>query len=109
LNDGERGLALELSVQVSTTQCILDSLQRWYVLSKALAEVAAWDYAKEHKLDMVTIHPSMVLGPLLQSSMNTSNETILEILNGKTRLIVPLFIHHERSSIRLTKFIMLCW
>jgi len=59
--------------------------KRWYVLSKALAEVAAWDYAKEHKLDMVTIHPSMVLGPLLQSSMNTSNETILEILNGTTK------------------------
>jgi len=34
----------------------------------------------------VTIHPTMVLGPLLQSSMNTSNETVLEILNGKNSI-----------------------
>ena len=59
-----------------------DSVQRWYVLSKTLAEKAAWDYAKEHKLDMVTINPTMVIGPVLQSSMNTSTEVILEYLNG---------------------------
>lgn len=53
------------------------------MLSKTLAEIAAWDYAKEHNLDMVTIHPTMVVGPILQSTMNTSTETVLEYLNGK--------------------------
>lgn len=62
--------------------------QRWYVLSKTLAEIAAWDYAKEHNLDMVTIHPTMVVGPILQSTMNTSTETVLEFLNGTTKEFV---------------------
>ncbi|KAG0568143.1 hypothetical protein KC19_7G189600 [Ceratodon purpureus] len=59
--------------------------QRWYVLSKTLAELAAWDYVKEHNLDMVTINPTMVIGPVLQSAMNTSTETVLEYLNGTTK------------------------
>jgi cinnamoyl-CoA reductase len=58
-------------------------LQRWYLLSKTLAELEAWDYAKKHKLDMVVINPTMVVGPVLQSSMNTSTETIIEYLNGE--------------------------
>lgn len=63
-----------------------DSLQRWYQLSKTLAEFAAWDYAKEHNLDMVAILPTMVIGPVLQASMNTSTETVLELLNGKNSI-----------------------
>lgn len=58
-------------------------LQRWYVLSKTLAESAAWEFVKEHNLNMVAINPTMVIGPLLQSSMNTSNELLLGFLNGK--------------------------
>jgi hypothetical protein len=32
---------------------------------------------------MVTVNPAMVIGPILQSSMNTSTEMILEFLNGE--------------------------
>jgi nucleoside-diphosphate-sugar epimerase len=59
--------------------------QRWYALSKTLAEKAAWDFAKEHNLDMVTVNPTMVIGPILQSTMNTSTEVILEFLNGTSK------------------------
>lgn len=65
--------------------------QRWYVLSKTLAELEAWDYAKKHKLDMVVINPTMVVGPVLQSSMNASTETIIEYLNGTTKTF-PNFV-----------------
>lgn len=51
-------------------------------MSKTLAEKAAWDFAKEHNLDMVTVNPTMVIGPILQSTMNTGTEVILEYLNG---------------------------
>ncbi|KAL3347482.1 hypothetical protein AABB24_021251 [Solanum stoloniferum] len=36
--------------------------QLWYVLSKTLAEDAAWKFVKEKAFDMVTINPAMVIG-----------------------------------------------
>lgn len=54
----------------------------WYVLSKTLAEDAAWKFAKEKGLDIVTINPAMVIGPLLQPTLNTSAEAIANLLNG---------------------------
>ncbi|KAL1363943.1 hypothetical protein HN51_012105 [Arachis hypogaea] len=54
----------------------------WYVLSKTLAEDAAWKFAKENNLDIVTINPAMVIGPLLQPILNTSATLILDIVNG---------------------------
>ena len=53
------------------------------MLSKTLAEEAAWKFSKEHGIDMVTINPAMVIGPLLQPSLNTSAATILNLINGK--------------------------
>ncbi|XP_057479436.1 phenylacetaldehyde reductase-like [Actinidia eriantha] len=54
----------------------------WYVLSKTLAEDAAWKFVKEKGIDMVTINPAMVIGPLLQPTLNTSAAGILNIMNG---------------------------
>ncbi|KAJ9698035.1 hypothetical protein PVL29_007239 [Vitis rotundifolia] len=57
-------------------------LQLWYVVSKTLAEDAAWKFAKEKGIDMVTINPAMVIGPLLQPTLNTSAAAILSLING---------------------------
>ncbi|ONK55213.1 uncharacterized protein A4U43_UnF6340 [Asparagus officinalis] len=54
----------------------------WYVLSKTLAEEAAWKFAKENSIDMVTINPGMVIGPLLQPTLNTSSAAILNLIKG---------------------------
>ncbi|KAM3686448.1 hypothetical protein ACJW30_10G003600 [Castanea mollissima] len=54
----------------------------WYALSKTLAEVAAWKFVKENAIDMVTINPGFVIGPLLQPTLNTSVEPILKLVNG---------------------------
>ncbi|PIA53491.1 hypothetical protein AQUCO_00900232v1 [Aquilegia coerulea] len=54
----------------------------WYVLSKTLAEESAWKFVKDHGIDMVTINPAMVIGPLLQPTLNTSAEAILNLING---------------------------
>ncbi|KMT14530.1 hypothetical protein BVRB_4g073000 [Beta vulgaris subsp. vulgaris] len=56
--------------------------QMWYVLSKTLAEEAAWNFVKEKGIDMVTINPAMVIGPLLQPTLNTSAAAIAKLLNG---------------------------
>ncbi|KAK3026342.1 hypothetical protein RJ639_042639 [Escallonia herrerae] len=57
-------------------------IQAWYVLSKTLAEDAAWKFAKEKGIDLVVINPAMVIGPLLQPTLNTSAEAILNLING---------------------------
>lgn len=57
-------------------------LQLWYVLSKTLAEEAAWNFVREKGIDMVTINPAMVIGPLLQPTLNTSAEAILNLISG---------------------------
>ncbi|KAJ8619679.1 hypothetical protein MRB53_028208 [Persea americana] len=54
----------------------------WYMLSKTLAEEAAWKFAKEKGIDVVTINPAMVIGPLLQPTLNTSAAVILNFVNG---------------------------
>lgn len=60
----------------------------WYVLSKTLAEDAAWKFVKEKGIDMVTINPAMVIGPLLQPTLNTSAAVILNLINGTCSLIL---------------------
>lgn len=57
-------------------------LQQWYVLSKTLAEEAAWKFSKDNELEIVVMHPTMVIGPLLQPTLNASVEVILNLING---------------------------
>ncbi|KAL5714127.1 hypothetical protein ACHQM5_016130 [Ranunculus cassubicifolius] len=54
----------------------------WYPLAKTIAEESAWKFAKSRGIDMVTIHPGMVIGPLLQPTLNTSAGMILNLING---------------------------
>ncbi|KAK4492367.1 hypothetical protein RD792_003172 [Penstemon davidsonii] len=54
----------------------------WYVLSKTAAENAAWKFAKENNIDLVVMNPALVLGPLLQPTLNTSSAVILNLING---------------------------
>ncbi|KAJ9683900.1 hypothetical protein PVL29_016417 [Vitis rotundifolia] len=56
--------------------------KQWYVLSKTLAEEAAWNFSKENGIDMVTINPGWVIGPLLQPTLNLSAEQVLNLING---------------------------
>ena len=50
--------------------------------SKTLAEETAWKFAKENGIDMVTINPGLVIGPLLQPTLNTSAAAILSLIKG---------------------------
>lgn len=55
-----------------------------YSKSKTLAEQAAWNFSKENGLELVTIHPSFVLGPVtLPRSDSFSIISVLDLLNGK--------------------------
>ena len=52
----------------------------WFLLTmiyaKTLAEEASWKFAKVNGIDMVTIHPRWVIGPLLQPTLNLSVEEV---------------------------------
>ncbi|KAK1369300.1 cinnamoyl-CoA reductase 1-like [Heracleum sosnowskyi] len=52
----------------------------YYPLSKTLAEQAALKFAEEHGIDLVTLHPGFVLGPLLQPDLNVSSERMLNFI-----------------------------
>ncbi|XP_065850270.1 cinnamoyl-CoA reductase 1 [Euphorbia lathyris] len=58
------------------------SKQKWYPVSKTLAEKAAWEYAEKHGIDVVTIHPATCLGTLLQPSLNASCAVLQQLLLG---------------------------
>ncbi|CAO2200716.1 unnamed protein product, partial [Urochloa humidicola] len=54
----------------------------WYFLSKTLAEHEAFAYAAKTGLDIVTICPSLVIGPLMQPTVNTSVRIFLGYIKG---------------------------
>ncbi|GLT35296.1 hypothetical protein SLA2020_097630 [Shorea laevis] len=55
-------------------------VKNWYGLSKTEAESAALDFAKTSGLDVVTVCPTLVLGPMLQSTLNSSSMFLIRLL-----------------------------
>jgi nucleoside-diphosphate-sugar epimerase len=51
-----------------------------YPRSKFLAERAAWDFARDQGLELVTVNPALVLGPVLSAARRTSVELIQVLL-----------------------------
>lgn len=74
-------------------------IQNWYCFSKTEAEEQALDFAKRTGLDVVSICPSLVLGPILQSTtVNASSLALLKLLTGAyhyclIRLFLLLYIN----------------
>ncbi|URD99181.1 Polysaccharide biosynthesis protein [Musa troglodytarum] len=56
--------------------------ENWYFLSKTLAEREALDFAEKNGLDVVTVCPSLIIGPLLQSTINASSLVLINLLKG---------------------------
>lgn len=61
-----------------------------YTKSKTLAELAAWDFAGEHGLDLVTLCPGMVFGPVLSPTLGTSVEVLRRLLNRAVPASPPM-------------------
>lgn len=56
-----------------------------YTRSKTIAERAAWDYVngEGEGLELTTINPSLVLGPVMGGDFSASLEIITQLLSGK--------------------------
>ncbi|KAL5760425.1 hypothetical protein ACOSP7_018936 [Xanthoceras sorbifolium] len=61
---------------------ICEKTKNWYALSKTLAKAAAWKFAEENGIDLVAINPGVVIGSLLQPTLNLSVEIILKLVTG---------------------------
>ncbi|KAJ8900383.1 hypothetical protein K2173_025023 [Erythroxylum novogranatense] len=70
---------------------ILEQMKLWYPLGKTLAEDAAWKFAEQNQIDLVTIHPSFVIGPFLQPTLNATVEVILNLVNERAYQFRPIF------------------
>nr|AAL47684.1 cinnamoyl-CoA reductase [Pinus taeda] len=70
--------------------------KNWYCYGKTVAEKAAWERAKDKGLDLVVVNPCVVLGPVLQSSINSSIIHILKYLTGSAKTYansVQAYVH----------------
>jgi dihydroflavonol-4-reductase len=63
-----------------------------YYYSKTLAERSAWDFIKREKpaFELVVVNPSVVVGPSLVPSLNTSNRILCDFLSGTYPIIMSL-------------------
>lgn len=63
-----------------------------YYLSKTLAERAAWEFMARERppFDLVVINPFVIMGPSHSRAVNTSNQILLDLVNGVYPAIVSL-------------------
>lgn len=54
----------------------------WYSIAKITAEQIALEYAVENGLNVVTLCPPLVFGPLLQPTVNTSSKFLVYVIKG---------------------------
>lgn len=55
-----------------------------YLRSKTIAEKAAWDFIKQNNsgLELVTVCPGAMLGPVIEDDFGTSANIVISLLNG---------------------------
>ncbi|KAL5707291.1 cinnamoyl-CoA reductase [Ranunculus cassubicifolius] len=71
--------------------------KNWYCLSKTAAEIEALEYAKINGLDVRTVCPFLVIGPMLQPNPNASSMVLIKLLKdgietmeNKLRIVVDV-------------------
>lgn len=75
--------------QVMDEECWSDeefckATENYYCLAKTIAEIQALEYAKRGELDIVTVCPSIVIGPMLQPTINASSLLLLGFLKDRS-------------------------
>jgi cinnamoyl-CoA reductase len=63
-------------------------MQNWYCYAKTVAEQGAWEAARERAVDLLVVNPVLVLGPLLQPTVNASTAHIMKYLTGSAKTYV---------------------
>ncbi|KVI07737.1 NAD-dependent epimerase/dehydratase [Cynara cardunculus var. scolymus] len=58
------------------------SIEQWYAVSKTIAEIEALEYAKRDDLTVITVCPALVIGPMLQSTINSTSLLLLSYMKA---------------------------
>ncbi|AQL04872.1 Dihydroflavonol-4-reductase [Zea mays] len=79
----------------------------WYLVSKTLSEREALAFAAKTGLDVVTVCPSLVFGPLMQPTVNLSSEMILKYFKVHSFLLQQISRLLKMYSVIWWIFVML--
>ncbi|CAD6219915.1 unnamed protein product [Miscanthus lutarioriparius] len=65
-------------------------MQNWYCYAKTVAEQGAWEVARKRgPLDLIVVNPPvLLLGPLLQPTVNASTDHVMKYLTGSAKTYV---------------------
>lgn len=73
-----------------------------YRISKVESEKAAWKYAKENDLELTTVLPGAIFGPILSDRAVSSNQVLLRLFDGMSITPrIPLEISDVRDLAHL--------
>ena len=81
-----------------------------YIQSKTIAEKLAWEMAQEagDKLQITTVHPSLVLGPVLEQDYGNSAEVVKKLMDGSfpgtPNLGLPIVDVRDVASMHIMAF-----
>ncbi|KAF3776664.1 Cinnamoyl-CoA reductase 1 [Nymphaea thermarum] len=76
--------------------------KNWYCFGKTVAEQTAWQMAKEKGVDLVVVNPVLVVGPLLQPTVNASTVHIMKYLTGAVKTYanaVQAYVHVRDAAL----------
>ncbi|GAB2231495.1 hypothetical protein Droror1_Dr00010503 [Drosera rotundifolia] len=86
-----------------------------YPVSKVLAEKAAWKFAQENNIDLITVVPTLMVGPSLThdvpssigmvASLLTGNEFLINAIKGMQMLSGSISITHVEDVCRAHVFL----
>eukprot|EP01091_Cochliopodium_minus_P010210 TRINITY_DN2664_c0_g1_i2.p1 TRINITY_DN2664_c0_g1~~TRINITY_DN2664_c0_g1_i2.p1 ORF type:complete len:320 (-),score=99.28 TRINITY_DN2664_c0_g1_i2:65-1024(-) len=88
----------------------MKSKNLFYQLSKTLAEKEVWKWEKTQtrKVRVATINPSMIIGPPLQSTVNTSTDILISLINGSKQKIPNMrFFYCDVREVALAHLLVL--
>ena len=63
-------------------------VQNWYCYAKTVAEQDALETARQRGIELIVVNPVLVLGPLLQPTVNASTEHVMKYLTGSAKTYV---------------------
>lgn len=84
-------------------------LQDWYSVAKIVAEQASLEYSEKHGLNVVTLCPPLVFGPLLQPTVNTSSKFLIYVINGNADLCPSVLFHCLKFTLINIMFNLASW
>ncbi|XP_042517375.1 anthocyanidin reductase ((2S)-flavan-3-ol-forming)-like [Macadamia integrifolia] len=115
-NSTETGLVMDEKCWTDVDFLASEKPPTWgYPASKTLAEKAAWKFAEENKIDLVTIIPCLMAGPAitpdvpssicLAMSLLTGNEFLINGMKGMQILSGSISITHVEDVVRAHVFL----